>query len=217
MTELEEADRGNISPVIVKPQLIDLYCNTGQPDKALELISMAASEDPNLGSEPGMSFMRQGQVFELLGNYLSAASLWRERAIPRLRHDRSMRALSAAQAAGRGEMVPVVNTEEIIPALLSRQGYWEFELGLCLLESGAPDRAAEHFTKALEIVPDISTRPLIAYYLGKLGRPVPALPPKAEPTNARPGRAVDQLLGGGVSGAPLPPPGPKPAEAPKKP
>jgi tetratricopeptide (TPR) repeat protein len=164
-----------------------------------------------------MSFMRQGQVFELLGNYLSAASLWQERAIPRLRYDRSMRALTAAQAAGKGEMVPVVNTEESIPALLSRQGYWEFELGLCLLESGSPDRAAEHFTKALEIVPDISTRPLIAYYLGKMGRPVPALPPKAEPTNVRPGRPVDQLLGRGVSGAPLPPPGPNPAEAPKKP
>jgi tetratricopeptide (TPR) repeat protein len=216
MTELEEADRGNISPVVVKPQLIDLYCNTGQPDKALELISMASSEDPNLGTEPGMSFMRQGQVFELLGNYLSAASLWRERAIPRLRYDRSMRALSAAQVAGKGELIPAVNTDEMIPALLTRQGYWEFELGLCYLESGAPDRAAEHFTKALEIVPEIGTRPLIAYYLGKMGRPVPALPATAESTLARPGRAVDQLLQSGVSGTPVPAPIPKPQEVKKK-
>src|SRR5205823_3529471 len=52
ITELEEADRGNMSPVIVKPQLVDLYCNTGQPDKALELLSLGASEDPNLGTEP---------------------------------------------------------------------------------------------------------------------------------------------------------------------
>ena len=215
MTELEEADRGNISPAIVKPQLIDLYCNTGQPDKALELISMAASEDPNLGSEPGMSFMRQGQVFQLLGNYLSAASLWRERAIPRLRYDRSMRALSAAQVTGRGELIPAVNAEESIPALLTRQGYWEFELGLCLLESGTPERAAEHFTKALEIVPDIASRPLIAYYLGKMGRPVPALPAKAEGTASPPKKAIDQLLGAGVVGPPVQTRTPK-TEEPKK-
>ena len=183
----------------------------------LELISMAASEDPNLGTEPGMSFMRQGQVFQLLGNYLSAASLWRERAIPRLKYDRSMRALQAAQVTGRGELVPAVNAEESIPTLLTRQGYWEFELGLCLLESGNPERAAEHFTKALEIVPDIATRPLIAYYLGKMGRPVPAAPAKAAGTAAPVPKPLDQLLGSGVSTAPAQPPSPKPAEAPKQP
>ena len=83
-----------MSPAIVKPQLVDLYCNTGQPDRALELLSPGASEDASLGQEPGSSFFRQGQVYLLLGNYLSAASLLRERAIPRLRFDRSMRALS---------------------------------------------------------------------------------------------------------------------------
>ena len=67
--ELEEANRGNMSPLLVKPQLVDLYCFTGQPDRALELLSTGASEDPNLGTEPGTSFMRQGQVYFLLGNY----------------------------------------------------------------------------------------------------------------------------------------------------
>ena len=47
--ELEEADRGNMSPVIVKPQLVDLYCNTGQPDRALELLAVGAQRGP----EPG--------------------------------------------------------------------------------------------------------------------------------------------------------------------
>jgi tetratricopeptide (TPR) repeat protein len=199
ITELEEADRGNMSPVIVKPQLVDLYCNTGQPDKALELLSMGVSEDPNMGTEPGMSFMRQGQVFQLLGNYLSAATLWQERAIPRLRFDRSMRALTAAQVVNRGELIPAVNTEEMIPSLLTRQGYWEFELALCLLESGAPDRAAEYFTKALQLVPDITPRPLIAYYLGKMGRPVPELPPQAVATIQPKSTAVDQLLRSNVA------------------
>ena len=29
-----------MGPAVVKPQLVDLYCNTGQPDKALELPAM---------------------------------------------------------------------------------------------------------------------------------------------------------------------------------
>ena len=40
--ELEEAERGNMSPALVKPQLVDLYCNTGQPDRALELLTMGS-------------------------------------------------------------------------------------------------------------------------------------------------------------------------------
>ena len=71
IAELEEADRGNMSPAVVKPQLVDLYCNTGQPDKALELLSMGASDDPNLGAEPGMSFMRQGPGLPPPGQLLS--------------------------------------------------------------------------------------------------------------------------------------------------
>jgi tetratricopeptide (TPR) repeat protein len=179
LAELEEADRGNMGPAVVKPQLVDLYCNTGQPDKALELLTMGAADDPNLGMEPGMSFFRQGQVYLLLGNYLSAASLWQERAIPRLRYDRSMRALSSAQVFGHGDMVGVVNNQLMMPTLLSRQAIWEFELGQCLLESGAPDRAADYFGRALKLVPDIAMRPIIAYYLEKMGQPVPALPAKA--------------------------------------
>jgi tetratricopeptide (TPR) repeat protein len=194
ITELEEADRGNMSPVVVRPQLVDLYCNTGQPDKAIDLLSMGASDDPNLGAEPGMSFLRQGQVYILLGNYLSASSLWQERAIPRLRYDRSMRALTLGQTMGRGELISVVNTAGMLPTLITRQAFWEYELAQCLLESGAPDRAAEHFTNALKLVPEMPLRPIISYYLSKMGRPVPELPANAATAAARPASAAAALL-----------------------
>ncbi len=192
--ELEEAERGNMSPVIVKPQLVDLYCNTGQPDRALELLSLGANEDTTLGQEPGSSFLRQGQVYLLLGNYLSAASLWRERAIPRLRFDRSMRALSLGQVLGRGDLITAANTDMSLPPLINRQAYWEYELGQCLLESGSPDQAAEYFTRALKLVPDLAVRPIIAYYLEKMGKPVPELPKKVAPEPSTAKTPVDQLL-----------------------
>jgi tetratricopeptide (TPR) repeat protein len=222
MAELEEADRGNMGPAVVKPQLVDLYCDTGQPEKALDLISMVAGDDPNLGAEPGMSFMRQGRVYLLLGNYLSAASLWQERAIPRLRYDRSMRALSSAQGFGRGDLIGTVNGQQMVPTLLSRQALWDYELGQCLLESGSPDRAAESFLRALKLVPEIAVRPIVAYYLEKMGQPVPPLP--------KTGTATADAEPKPKTGTPLPVPGsstpavkaraetpPSPKEAPKEP
>ncbi len=191
--ELEEANRGNMSPMIVKPQLVDLFCFTGQPDRAVELLAMGASEDPNLGTEPGTSFIRQGQVYFLLGNYTTAAYLWQERAIPRLRFDRSMRALSMAQLLARGELTAATNINLILPNLVNRQAYWEYELALCLLESGSPDGAAEYFTRALKLVPDLTVRPIIAYYLEKMGKPVPELPKKADRPRPRAGTTVDSL------------------------
>ena len=224
ITELEEADRGNMSPTVVKPQLVDLYCNTGQPDRALELLSMGTSEDPNLGTEPGASFLRQGQVYLLLGNYLSAASLWKERAIPRLRYDRSMRALSVAQVFTRGDLIPSINTDTSIPTLINRQAFWEYELAQCYLESGAPDSAAEYFTRALKLVPDMPMRPIIAYYLEKMGKPVPELPKKDAAPAVKPKSAVGDLLekvlpAGTPSGgaAPVVPSSPSPSTKPEAP
>ncbi len=225
--ELEEANRGNMSPMVVRPQLLDLYCQTGQPDRAYELMSMTASEDPNLGTEPGTSFMRQGEVYFLMGNYATAASLWQERAIPRVRYDRTLRALTLGQLLTRGELTQTVNINLVLPTLLNRQAFWEFDLALCHLESGAPDKAAEYFTHALKIVPDLGLRPLIAYYLEKLGKPVPALPKsKAESAGGRPAGRIESLMPGIVpepavtAPATTPPtkPGPDaPAESKKKP
>ncbi len=197
IAELEEAGRNATSPALVKPQLVDLYCNSGQPDKALELLTPSFTEDPNFGSEPGMSYMRQGAVYLLLGNYRSAASLWQDRAIPRIRYDRSIKALSAAVSVGRGELIPALNTDQMLPSLVNRQALWEYELGLCLLESGSPEQAAGSFTRALKLFPDHKFRPIIAYYLGKLGKPVPELPPKAKAAvpNARGEHGGSQPLG----------------------
>ncbi len=200
--------------MIIKPQLVDLFCLTGQPDRAVELLSTGASEDPNLGAEPGASFMRQGQVYFLLGNYATATHLWRERAIPRLRFERSMRALSMGQVLTRGELAAATNISLMLPSLVSRQAYWEYELALCLLESGSPDGAAEYFTRALKLVPDPTVRPIIAYYLEKLGKPVPELPKKADLPQPRAGTTVDSLR---RAPGPSPVPAPKPAATPAAP
>jgi tetratricopeptide (TPR) repeat protein len=215
LSELEEAERGNMSPMVVKPQLVDLYCSTGQPDRALEMISLGINEDTTLGTEPGSSWVRQGHIYLLLGNYLSAASLWKERAIPRLRYERTTRALSAAQALDRGELILATNAKLTQPSLLSRQAVWEYELGQCLLESGSPDEAADYFTRALKLVPDLAYRPIIAYYLTKMGKPVPEPPVQPQSQPAKPVSPVDRLLRGTSTAAPVPgpvgSPGPPPA------
>jgi tetratricopeptide (TPR) repeat protein len=193
IAELEEANRGNMSPAVVKPQLVDLYCMTGQPERALELFSMGAIEDPNLGTEPGVSFLRQGQVYLLLGNYQSAATLLQKWAIPKLRLELIARAISVGQSLKRGELVAATNIDLSIPPQIIRQATWLYELALCQLESGLPEKAAESFTHALKLAPEIAVRPIIAYYLEHLGKPVPELPKKAEKELRVPTSLLDRL------------------------
>ncbi len=178
IAQLADANSTSLSPALVKPQLIDLYCHTGQADKALELLSVGAVDDPNLGSQPGASALRQGMVYFLLGNYLSAATLWQDRAIPRVRFDRSNRVLSAGSAFVRGEAIQATNTFLAMPGTLTQQASWHYDLALCKLEGGVPEEAAESFTKALTLAPDLTVRPVAAYYLEKLGKPVPPPPAK---------------------------------------
>jgi len=187
--KLADANSTSLSPALVKPQLIDLYCHTGQADKAVELLAVGAVDDPNLGSQPGASALRQGMVYFLLGNYLSAATLWQDRAIPRLRFDRSNRVLSAGSAFVRGEAIPTTNALLAVPGTLNQQASWEYDLGLCKLEGGLPEEAAEHFTKALTLAPDLALRPIAAYYLEKLGKPVP--PPTKRPASAGAAKSKD--------------------------
>ncbi len=75
-----------------------------------------------------------------------------------------------------------------IPDEVTRQAIWEFEAGMASLEAGHPvDETASHLTNALKLAPRLTVRPVIAYYLKKLGRPVPELPSdasKAEPAKA---------------------------------
>ena len=177
---LADAERNNVSPAVVKPRLIDLYCNTGQPDKALDLLSVGAIDDPNLGTEPGSGALRQGRVYFLLGNYLSAASLWRDRAIPRVRMERSNRSLSAASFLARGEAVQATDIFLTIPPTLAQQASWVFDLAMCELEAGIPADASEHFNKALTLNSDFAVRPIATYYLQKTGKPVPELTKSAQ-------------------------------------
>ena len=60
---------------------------------------------------------------------------------------------------------------------------------MCELEAGLPTEAATHFTNALTWAPDLVVRPIAAYYLQKLGKPVPeAL--KRSTENATPATAT---------------------------
>ncbi len=131
-----------------------------------------------------MATYRQGLVYLLLGNYRSAATLF-ERSILQVRMDRSNRAMMAAKSMARGEEMAATDQFLAIPSSLQQQASWEFDTGICLLEGGELFQngdqlgAAEHLTRALTLEPDLPMRPVAAYYLEKLGKPVP---PKRDAT-----------------------------------
>ena len=190
--ELEEADRTGTNPTVVKPQLLDLYCQTGQPDKAIEMLSALTINDPNFGTEPGVSAWRQGNAYFLLGDSSSAANLWEKYAIPELRRERTLRTVGAAMGLIKGD--PLTSTASLldIPEKVRLQAMWEFDDGMCRLEQGMPEDAAQHLTAALKLSPKFILRPVIAYYLEKLGKPVPPEDPKpvaAEPKKDAPKEA----------------------------
>jgi hypothetical protein len=77
------------------------------------------------------------------------------------------------------------------------------------LQVGDQLGAAEHFTKALTLAPDMMYRPIAAYYLEKLGKPVP--PGREAAGVTKPGTVDAKGTGAGAStGAtpvlPTPPP-----------
>lgn len=182
--ELEEAERTGLTPALVRPLLLDLYCDTGQPDKAVEMLSAGTVEDPTFGTEPGISPLRQGRAYFLMGNCEYAATLWDRYAIPRLRQDRANRALSATQGYIGGEAKAATAALLELPEKVNQQANWEYDSALCRLEGGAPEQAAEHFTRVLTLAPKYVLRPVVAYYLEKLGKPVPPIPSDAKATPA---------------------------------
>ena len=188
--ELEEADQSGGNPTSIRPGLIDLYCETGQPDKAFDLLGTSNSDDPTFSTGVGTSPYRQGRVHFLLGNYANAVILWTTKAIPPLRMQRSFQGLSTAQMILTGEPVSATRTLIDIPGMISQQAEWEFDTALAALEGGvAPEIAAQHFATALELEPELVVRPVIAYYLEKLGKPVPPLrpnEPEEKPTSPAP-------------------------------
>jgi hypothetical protein len=176
---------------LVKPQLLDLFCITGQPDRALDLWTASASADQVLADSPGTlasagtAAIRQGRVFALLGNYASGISIWTKEAIPQIRVQRTLQAPFATRAQIDGNPLSATRTFLDLPAEVGKQAFLEFEVGMMCLESGQPlDTTAEHLTNVLKLQPDIASRPVIAYYLEKLGKPVP--PPSASGASAAP-------------------------------
>ncbi|WP_406699768.1 alanine-zipper protein [Singulisphaera sp. Ch08] len=183
--ELEEALQINVAVNTVKPLLIDLYCDTGQPEKALDILATSTTiDDPTLGTEPGTPAYRQGRVYFLLGNYSYASSLWKNYAIRQIRLERSFAALGAGASLLHGEAKPASTLFMSLPGKLTTQANWEYELALCELESGESTQAAEDFTSALTLLPTLPTRPIIAFYLEKLGQPVPPLPKTPDETES---------------------------------
>jgi hypothetical protein len=160
--------------------LIDLYCDTGQPEKALELLNTGNADDPSLGTEPGSSAYRQARVSVLLGNYDYATLLLRDRAISQVRYARAGQAISAGVSFVRGQVKPAIASFLEQPGKLATQAAWELDLALCLLESGKPELAASSLTNTLTLAPDQALRPVAAYYLEKIGKPVP--PASDKPT-----------------------------------
>jgi hypothetical protein len=88
-----------------------------------------------------------------------------------------------------------------------------------------PEDAATHFTKALTLTPELPTRLIAAYYLGKMGKPVPPLPKRGtkpdKPGTTPPATSLlPGILAPGAASdtkpAATPPPG-SPAEPAKKP
>ena len=196
--ELEEVNDAGANIPMVRPTLVDLYCEVGLPDKAFDVIFNLNVDDPSLSTGLGTASYRQGMVYLLLGNYGDTVTLWGDKSIRPLRLQRSLQAPMATQMLLGGD--PVASTRMFLelPNKISQQAEWEFELGLVALEGGLPpDLVAEHFESALKLEPNLTVRPVIAYYLEKLGKAVPpprtASPPSTKaPVTPTPSPAAEK-------------------------
>ena len=185
--ELVEANEAGGNVQGVRAMLVDLYCEIGQPDKAFDMIYNLEVDDPSLGTGTGTASYRQGLVFLLLGNYSDAIGLWGDRSIAQVQRQRSIEAPLATKMLLGGDPIASTRVLLTIPENVELQAQWEFELALAALEGGKPpDVTANHFQMALKLEPNLTVRPVIAYYLEKLGKPVPpprtATPRAAEPS-----------------------------------
>ena len=179
MGKLALAEDQGVSLATVKSQLVDLYLQTGQPEKTFDLV--ANIDDPALNTGPGTPSYRFGMVSLLIGDYENASSLWRDRAIVQLRNERTSQALLSARSLLGGQIKAATVGIRELPGELQQGAEWEAELGLCLLEMGDPEGAATHMAEALKLRPTLQIRPLLAYYLEKIGKAVPPVGPDPSP------------------------------------
>ncbi len=200
--ELLAAESSGVSMAAVRWRLVDLYCQIGQPDEAYNLLDTTNVNDPSLATGPGTAAYRQGLVSFLLGFYGNAAFFWQLHALPQLQATQSVQALSAVRGFLFGDAEGLTrSTLELTGSpgargLVQTEAMWESDLAFCLLESGLPqdvvdekgkvlqEGAVTHFRKALKLDPRMPIRPLIAYYLEKLGAEVPPMPEPKTPAES---------------------------------
>ena len=237
-----DAESGGFNLAQLRFALVDLYCQTGQPDKAFDLLEGTTANDESLGVDgptPGLKMARAGYrnglVNMLLGNYPIAARYWNNYTLPFVRTSETDQALSAAQSVIRGDVIPglksvldVAGTPEQ-PGLIETYSAWQAELGLCKLEAGAAldmrdtngalqqEGAATHFLRALEIQPRSPLRPLLVYYLEKMEVAVPPLPEPEPPLEITKPQAAPEVMPAVSSVPETPAPPEAPATEPGKP
>ena len=190
--ELEDAESQGVSADQVLASIVNLYIRTGQPDRANEKLGGRPLQDRALYSGPGTPEFLNGLVNMLLGFYDNTVTFWRDKAIMQVRLSQGTQGLDVARRLLVGMPQAAVQTTLELTGqpgqtgLVETEAAWEFDLALCLLESGDPAEAGRHFTKALTLNPRLVTRPLIEDYLKKLGLPAPAAPPDDAKPDAAP-------------------------------
>ena len=209
----EEAEASGIGLASVRTRLIDLFCETGQPDRAIDYLS-SPEADPS--AVPGAAQFRQGRVYFLMGDYRTAINLWGTLALPQLRSSRTQDAFDIVKLLLQGEPMAAAQTGLELPSRTDQQANWEYLLGQAMLEQGIPAQAGEPLSSALVLLPDHPARPIIAELLGRLGLDVPP-PPEEQDAPPSPDTTADDAAPG-VTDDPEPvdaePDGEGPADAP---
>ncbi len=162
MREFEEAESQNVGTARVKYRLLDLYCLSGRPDKALEQLGYLNLDDPALVTGPGTASYRHGLMNLLVGNYAKRRRRTGNGALPSRSAGsesadalESVRSMLQRRAARRGES-PI----QELPSRVRNQADWEFEEGLCQLEGGpALSKPSAHFAQvASSSIPKMAAR-----------------------------------------------------------
>lgn len=198
--KLEDAEASGISLGSVKWRLVDLFCDIGQPDRALPYLDNIG-EDPNLSTGPGTAAFRQGRVYFLLGNYRTAVELWDQIAIPQLKSARANNSMQAGLGMLRANPIGAVRSAMDVPAQVRQQAEWEYLVGLALLEGGEPKYAATRFQAALRLNPDLVGRSIVEEYLRRIGADIPARPASE---SEKPKEAEATASASGTQGASAP-------------
>ena len=137
----------------VRYRLVDLYCQTGQPEEALK--EDEQHRGPHLNTGPGTPLHRQGMFSFLLGNYENTSRAWRERAIPQLQM-RRVQSLQAGRGLLRGDVKPPTTAgfrDCLDPD--PRAGDLGIRAGLLPARVGRPEGGRRPLAAHLDLRPDL--------------------------------------------------------------